>query len=234
MRFNPACEHATGYAANEVIGKRVWDMLVPANEIDAVQSVFGELSTEMCANSYEGLWITRDKEELLVKWTHTALPGDDGNIAFVISAGIDVTALRQGELERLQLKEQVIDAQKAAIRELSTPLIPLSDNLIVMPLVGTLDSARAQQVMETLLQGVQNTDAEFVILDITGVSVVDTQVANVLIQAANAVRLLGAQVIITGIRPDVAQTLVYLGTNLRGIITRSTLQRGIAYAAGKR
>ncbi len=99
-----------------------------------------------------------------------------------------------------------------------------------MPLIGAIDSARAQQIMETLLEGVAQHRSDVVILDITGVQVVDTQVANALLQAAQAVKLLGAQVILTGIRPHIAQTLVSLGVDLRGIVTRSTLQTGVAYA----
>ena len=99
-----------------------------------------------------------------------------------------------------------------------------------MPLVGAIDSRRVTQIMETLLTGVSTSRASTVILDITGVMIVDTQVANALVQASQAVGLLGAQVVLTGIRPEVAQTLVGLGVDLRGIITRSTLRDGINYA----
>jgi rsbT co-antagonist protein RsbR len=101
---------------------------------------------------------------------------------------------------------------------------------MVMPLVGAVDSQRAQQVLSALLEGIAGSRARVAILDITGVAVVDTQVANALIRAAQAVKLLGAQVVLTGIRPEVAQTLVGLGADLSGIITRSSLQSGIAYA----
>lgn len=127
-------------------------------------------------------------------------------------------------------QEQTIRAQAAALAELSTPLIPISDHVVIMPLIGNIDARRAQQVLESLLVGVAKNAADVVILDITGVSMVDTQVANALLQAAQAVQLLGARVILTGIRPEVAQTLVGLGVNLEGIITRSTLQSGIAAA----
>lgn len=99
-----------------------------------------------------------------------------------------------------------------------------------MPLIGTVDSRRAQLVLETLLEGIAAYQAQVAILDITGVQIVDTQVANALIDAAQAVRLLGADVVLTGIRPEVAQTLVGIGADLSGIITCSTLQSGIAYA----
>ena len=147
-------------------------------------------------------------------------------------AGImrDMTERKREEAEREMLQQQIIVAQRLALRELSTPLIPLSDDVVIMPLIGTIDSGRAQQVMEALLEGVAHYRAELVILDITGVSVVDTQVAQSFVQAAQAVRLLGAQVMLTGIGPHIAQTLVHLGVDLSGIQTRSSLQSGIAAA----
>jgi ABC-type sugar transport system substrate-binding protein/anti-anti-sigma regulatory factor len=138
-------------------------------------------------------------------------------------------AIERGEA-LARARDEIIRSQEAALRELSTPLIPLSDAVVVMPLIGTVDSKRAQQILETLLQGVATTRATTVILDITGVLVVDTQVANALVRAAQAVKLLGAGVVLTGIRPEVAQTLVGLGIDLRGIVTLGTLQSGVAFA----
>jgi rsbT co-antagonist protein RsbR len=125
-------------------------------------------------------------------------------------------------------QEETIRAQALALAELSTPLLAISATTVVMPLIGAVDTRRVQQMMETLLTGVAERRASSVILDITGVPIVDTQVANALIQAAQAVKLLGAQVVLTGIRPEIAQTLVGLGTDLRGLVTRGTLQDGIA------
>jgi PAS domain S-box-containing protein len=146
------------------------------------------------------------------------------------SIATDVTEQRRMERERAELQAQIIETQQAAIRELSTPLLPLAENVVALPLVGTIDSQRAQQVMETLLEGIATYQADIAIVDITGVRVVDTQVAQALIRTAQAVRLLGAQVVLTGIQPQIAQTLVHLGTDLSGIVTTSTLQSGITYA----
>ena len=136
----------------------------------------------------------------------------------------------QAERERAALQEQVIAMQAATLAELSTPLIPVSESTLVMPLIGAVDSRRVQQMMGVLLTGVAEGRATSVILDITGVPIVDTQVADALVRAAQAVKLLGARVILTGIRPEVAQTLVGLGIELHSLITRSRLQDGIAYA----
>jgi len=145
----------------------------------------------------------------------------------------DVTERKRAEEERVRLQDEIIRAQTASLAELSTPLIPLSERVVVMPLIGTIDARRAQDVLDTLLQGIADSKAEVVILDITGVPIVDTQVANGLVRAAQAVQLLGARVVLTGIRPEVAQTLVGLGVDLSGIITRSTVQSGIAFALGQ-
>jgi anti-anti-sigma factor len=105
-----------------------------------------------------------------------------------------------------------------------------SELRIFKALIGTIDSQRAQQIMEALLEGVAQHQAELVVLDITGVAMVDTQVAQAFIQAAQAVRLLGTQVMLTGIQPQIAQTLVHLGIDLSGIQTQGSLQAGIASA----
>jgi rsbT co-antagonist protein RsbR len=161
------------------------------------------------------------------------LRNSDGQL---VAAGIlrDLSEQKQMEAERETMQQQIIAAQRNALRELSTPLIPITDEVVIMPLIGTIDSQRAQQVMEALLEGVAQHQADLVILDITGVSVVDTQVAQSFIQAAHAVRLLGAQVMLTGIQPQIAQTLVHLGVDLSGIQTQGSLQAGIAAALTKR
>ncbi|WP_437522206.1 PAS domain-containing protein [Sorangium sp. So ce726] len=142
----------------------------------------------------------------------------------------DITSLKRAEAERAALQEEVISAQQAALRELSTPLIPLADRVVAMPLVGTIDSGRAEQIMETLLSGISSQGAHTAILDITGVRAVDTHVADALTRTARAAQLLGTRVVLTGVRPEVAQTLVTLGVDLSGITTLSTLQSGIAHA----
>ncbi len=134
------------------------------------------------------------------------------------------------ERARAALQEEVITMQRARLEELSTPLIPISSDLMVLPLIGTVDAERAERVLETALFGVQRQRARVVIIDITGVSQVDTQVADTLLRTAGALRLLGARVVLTGIRPHVARVLVELGVSLKGLVTRGTLQDGIAYA----
>ena len=128
------------------------------------------------------------------------------------------------------VREQIISQQDAHIRELSTPIMPLYHGILALPLVGAFDAHRAGQVMETLLSGISQQQADVVIIDITGVPMVDTNVANYLLMAARAARLLGAQIILVGISAEIAQTLVQLGADLTGMATRANLQSGIEYA----
>jgi rsbT co-antagonist protein RsbR len=120
-------------------------------------------------------------------------------------------------------REEVIIRQQEEMIELSTPVVKLWEGILALPLIGTLDSARTQVVMESLLQKIVATGAEVAILDITGVPTVDTLVAQHLIKTVTAARLMGADCIISGIRPQIAQTIVHLGVNLNEIITKATL-----------
>jgi rsbT co-antagonist protein RsbR len=127
-------------------------------------------------------------------------------------------------------REQIIADQAAAMLELSTPVVRLWDGIIAVPLVGTLDSARTQLVTEKLLETLVATGADHAVLDITGVPTVDTEVAQHLLKTVNAARLLGAECIICGIRPQVAQTIVSLGIEFGDIATKATLADALHYA----
>lgn len=120
-------------------------------------------------------------------------------------------------------REQVILRQQQDLLELSTPVVELWDNVLALPLIGTLDSARTQVVMESLLQKIVDTGAYIAIIDITGVPTVDTLVAQHLLKTVAAARLMGADCIISGIRPQIAQTIVHLGVNLEDVTTKATL-----------
>ena len=127
-------------------------------------------------------------------------------------------------------REEVIGRQQQEMLELSTPVVKLWDGILALPLVGTLDSARTQIVMESLLERIVATSAEIAIIDVTGVPTVDTLVAQHLIKTVTAARLMGTDCIISGIRPQIAQTVVHLGVDLAGMITKSTLADALAIA----
>lgn len=120
--------------------------------------------------------------------------------------------------------------QQKVVLELSTPVIQVWDKILVLPLIGTVDSVRAQQIMENILIRISQTESQIVIIDITGVPVIDTLVASHLIKTVAAVKLLGGDAIITGINPEIAQTLVHLGVDLREVVTKANLARGVEFA----
>jgi rsbT co-antagonist protein RsbR len=127
-------------------------------------------------------------------------------------------------------REEVISQQQAEMMELSTPVVRLWDSILALPLIGTLDSHRTQVVMESLLQRIVDTGATIAIIDITGVPTVDTLVAQHLLKTVAAARLMGAECIISGIRPQIAQTIVHLGVDLGTVITKASLADAFAVA----
>jgi PAS domain S-box-containing protein len=151
----------------------------------------------------------------------------------VIIVSRDVTQIRRAEQRERALQEEIIRAQEVALAELSTPLVPISDEIVAMPLVGHLDESRMQRVMGAMLEGVQARGTRYAILDVTGVPVVDAVVAQALVSVARAVQLLGSEVILTGIRPEVARTLASMDTHIGDILTRSTLKDAITLALGR-
>jgi rsbT co-antagonist protein RsbR len=127
-------------------------------------------------------------------------------------------------------REEIINRQQQELLELSTPVVKLWDGILALPMIGTLDSARTQIVMESLLQKIVDTESQIAILDITGVPTVDTLVAQHLLKTVTALRLMGAECIISGVRPQIAQTIVHLGVDLQGVTTKANLADALALA----
>jgi anti-anti-sigma regulatory factor len=142
----------------------------------------------------------------------------------------DISERKRAEAERADLQKQVIEAQRATLRELSAPIIPVAKNIIVLPLIGNIDTQRARDITRALLAGTTNHQAKAVIIDITGVPVVDSGVADHLNKTIQAVRLKGARTIITGISNAVAETIVDLGIDWDDVVTLRDLQTGLAAA----
>ncbi|AVS85014.1 STAS domain-containing protein [Paracidovorax avenae] len=145
-----------------------------------------------------------------------------------------VDRMAQHTITTFQLaREDIIRRQQEELLELSTPVVKLWDGVLAVPMIGTLDSNRTQVVMETLLQRIVDTGSDIAIIDITGVPTVDTLVAQHLLKTVAAIRLMGADCIVSGIRPQIAQTIVHLGIDLQGIHTRATLADALALALQK-
>jgi rsbT co-antagonist protein RsbR len=143
-----------------------------------------------------------------------------------VSFTLDATEAKLRE-DELKSRIELIERQQKVIRDLSTPIIEVWDSVLTLPMVGVVDSQRAAEVMDNLLAAIVDKRARFAILDLTGVDVVDTKTASYLIELVRAIRLLGAEGVITGIRPNVAQTMVTLGLDLSGIATRGNLRAGL-------
>lgn len=130
-------------------------------------------------------------------------------------------------------RESVIKRQQEELLELSTPVVKLWDGVLALPMIGTLDSQRTQVVMESLLQRIVDTGSEIAIIDITGVPTVDTLVAQHLLKTVTAIRLMGADCIISGVRPQIAQTIVHLGLDLQGVVTKANLADALKLALSR-
>jgi rsbT co-antagonist protein RsbR len=208
------------YEYSRSIGQRRAEAHVDMDEIMRVVDILREIVWQALGRTYAaGDW-DMDVVAEVERWLHERRNG------VVRSYGMTLDQAEQGLAER----EQAIEYQRRLIQELSVPIVPIHEGMLVLPLVGAIDSRRASQVMEAALEKIVEFQADVLILDITGVPLVDTGVANYLLQMARAVKLLGAQVVLVGIGAEIAQTMVQLGVELRDVTTRSNLQAGIAFA----
>ena len=149
----------------------------------------------------------------------------------VLSVTTKLDAMAQWTATAFQrTREELIARQQQELLELSTPVIKLWEGVLAVPMIGTLDSSRTQMVMEALLQKIVDTESGLAIIDITGVPTVDTLVAQHLLKTVSAIRLMGAECVISGIRPQIAQTIVHLGIDLQGITTKASLSDALALA----
>ncbi|WP_434421931.1 STAS domain-containing protein [Nannocystis pusilla] len=166
-----------------------------------------------------------------VHWLSWGIPLQDPELS-VITVSLNVTETKRNELE-LQAKLELIERQQQVIRELSTPIIEVWDGVLTLPIVGLIDTVRTAEIMDNLLQAVTSTRAKFAILDLTGVEVVDTGTASHLIGMIQAIRLLGAEGILTGIHPLIAQTIVSLGVDLSRVPVFGKLRDALTHCIAR-
>lgn len=206
-----------------------------APEFENVSEILSGISISRARQGFTpketGLYVLSLKEALL-QTLKNEMKDNDGAL---YNATIKVNKLIDGFSmitfdTYIKGREEVILRQTDEITEISTPVIRIWDGILALPIIGTLDSARTQVVMENLLQEIVNTGSIIAILDISGVPAVDSLVAQHLIKTVSATRLMGAECIISGIRPEIAQTVVHLGIDLSGIITKATLANALRYA----
>lgn len=218
--WNQALTEITGYSDQDMASLDPTD-LFSGEERQRVKEAIEEVVTTGGAK-VEASLVTKEGEHVPFEFVGALMRDEEGIPFAVSSVGRNIT-------ERKQVREE-LTRQAQEILELSTPAVQVWEGVVAVPLIGTLDSDRTQRFMDVLLQTIVDTDSEIALVDITGVPAIDTLTAQHLIETITAVRLLGADVILTGVRPAIAQTLVHLGVDLSGITTRSSLAAGLRVA----
>lgn len=236
---NPIAAQLLGHLPADIIGQPIDELLRTPNQADQP-----DVRASMLRAIHEGVaeqrgttcLVRRDGITFPIEYVCRPMHERNRVIGAVLTFQ-DIRQRIQEEAEKLayleerkRAQEQIIQLQQLHIVNLSTPLIPLSNQVMVMPLVGGVDAERCDQILTQLLRSIETNQTRIAILDITGVSFIDAQMGHMLIRAAQMVRLLGAEFILTGIGPEVAQTLVGLNIDLQNVVTASTLQEAIAYA----
>jgi anti-anti-sigma factor len=223
LTWNAAAQRLKGWTAEEIIGQH-FSRFYPQEDIQA-----GKTETELIAAAQDGRFedegwrVRKDGTRFWANVIITALRDKDGKLRGFGKVTRDLTERR--------LSEERIKKQAQEIFEMAVvPVVQVWEGIVLVPLIGTLDCHRTHQLMERLLQHVAETGSSVELLDITGVPTIDTQTAQHLIETISAVRLMGAEVVLTGVRPAIAQALVHLGIDLTNVTTRPSLAGGLSVA----
>jgi PAS domain S-box-containing protein len=221
VTWNTGAERVYGHSAAEIVGHSI-SALVPGNRPDEVPQILEKIKRGERVDHFETVRMKKDGELVDVSLTVSPIRDAAGRIIGASTIARDIT-------EQKRLRE-ALQQRAQEILEVSTPVLQVWEGVVVAPFIGTLDTQRAQQFMERLLQRVVETNSSVALLDVTGVPSVDTRTAQHLIETIAAVRLMGAQAVLTGVRPAIAQTLAHLGINLADVVTRSSLAAGLRVA----
>jgi rsbT co-antagonist protein RsbR len=220
--WNPGSELILGYRADEIIGQHFSRFYSNEEILSGRPKMELELATTKGRSEDEGWRIKKDGGRFWANEVITPLLDQSGVLYGFGKVMRDLTERKRAE-EKATL-------QAREILEISTPVLQIWDGVLMVPLIGTLDSERTQKLMERLLERIVETNSGVALLDVTGVPTIDTRTAQNLAETTSAVRLLGAQAVLTGVRPAIAQTLAQLGVDLGDITTRSSLAAGLRVA----
>jgi anti-anti-sigma factor len=223
LSWSSAAERLKGWTASEIIGQH-FSRFYPREDLEKGKT---EMELEVAGRDGrfedEGWRVRKDGSRYWANVIITALRDKDGTLRGFGKVTRDLSERRANE--------EKIKKQSHEIMEMATvPIVQVWEGIVLVPLIGTLDSQRTQQLMERLLSRITETGSPVAVLDITGVPTIDTQTAQHLVETISAVRLLGAEVVLTGVRPTIAQTLVHLGVGLANVVTRSSLVAGLRMA----
>ena len=224
--FRKACQSDSTLDLRESNWSPVKDLLTDLGRTRATQG-FSPSETAMFVLSLKQPLFSRLREDMIKS------PEGLADSTWAANVILDRLALFTMEVYQ-KSREEVISRQQEEMLELSTPVVQLWDGILALPVIGILDSRRTQSVMEVLLQRIVDTESEVAIIDITGVPMVDTMTAQHLLKTITAARLMGAECIISGVRPQIAQTIVHLGVDLGDVVTKSTMAAALALALKRR
>lgn len=223
LTWNPAAERLKGWTANEIVGQHFSRFYLPEDVSKGKTEMELRVAEQEGRFEDEGWRVRKDGTRFWANVIFTALRDAKGNLRGFGKITRDLTEKRNAE--------ELLRKQSHEIFEMATvPVVAVWEGILLVPLIGTLDSQRTQHLMERLLQRVVETSSPVALIDITGVPAVDSQTAQHLIEMISAVRLLGAEVVLTGVRPVIAQTLVHLGIDLSNVVSRSSLAAGLRVA----
>lgn len=224
--WSPAAERLKGYREDEIIGEH-FSRFYTKEDVES-----GKTTRELEVAAREGRFedegwrVRKDGSKFWANVVITALYDQKGNLRGYGKVTRDLS-------DRKQAEERIRQQGRDILEMATVPVVQVWDGVLLVPLIGMLDSQRSQQLMERLLQRITDTGSPVALLDITGVPTIDTQTAQHLIETIKAVRFVGADVVLTGVRPSIAQTLVHLGIDLSNVTTRSSLTTGLRVALSK-
>lgn len=222
LTWNQGAQNVTGYSADEAIGQHISMFYTDEDRKSGMVEKELQTAERLGRYEFEGWRLHKGGQRFWASIVLTPIHDSTGKVTGFVKVARD--------LSERQIQEERLRRQRDEILELSTPVILVWDKVLVLPLIGTLDSSRAQLMTETLLQRIATDGAEVVILDISSVPTIDTQVAHHLIKTVNSASLMGAESILCGVRPETAQAIIHLGINLSNLRSCSNLRDALQLA----
>jgi rsbT co-antagonist protein RsbR len=231
---NPAFEKFFGFTKKEVLGKHTFETPIITDQAKKIITEQRKLYGKKDIVTYEAPFNRKSGDIVQMLVTETCIYNKQGEATNWVVELTDITNIAELKKREQDLidKIKIIEDQQIAIQELSTPILEIWDDVLVLPLIGVIDTKRSMDIMENVLTTIVSTKSCFMILDVTGVEVIDTRTADHIIKLIKAVNLLGATCIVTGIRPAVAQTMVDIGMDLTSFKTMRSLRDGLKECLG--
>lgn len=229
LEVNRAAIDAYGYSRDELVGKPI-KLVVPDERHDSADDLLRRCAAGEEVRNVEVVRSTKAGERVTVLLTLSLLHDAEGKPMSIASYAKDITELRRVEQQQKNEREAVIAAQAQSLSELSTPVTEVWEGILLLPIVGIVDSRRAHDIMNSVLESISEKQARHIILDISGVGVVDTAVANHFIKISKATQLMGCRCSISGVSPAIAQTMVELGIDVGTMSTTSTMRDALREA----